>query len=191
MKAGICAEAPTALAVDDEERLELLRAVSTGSCLGRAWSFWEVCRAESRATCARSGRRREFRRRRARRVSGRRAPRRVRRSPSRRSLPCFSRYRAARVAESGPKSDAPQDRTHDLLRRPSQKVNGSSDPEFTCKRAFFESTVRSVGGGSGFGPARCKRTSRLRTRKRPANAGLLKAAEGIRTLDLLHGKQTL
>jgi hypothetical protein len=28
-------------------------------------------------------------------------------------------------------------------------------------------------------------------RKRPANAGLFEAAEGIRTLDLLHGKQTL
>jgi hypothetical protein len=44
---------------------------------------------------------------------------------------------------------------------------------------------------SAFSPQLRRRTARLMTRKRPANAGLSRAAEGIRTLDLLHGKQNV
>ena len=46
-------------------------------------------------------------------------------------------------------------------------------------------------GESGVSPTRRRRTSRLRTQKRPGNEGLFEAAEGIRTLDLLHGKQNV
>jgi hypothetical protein len=61
-----------------------------------------------------------------------------------------------------------------------------------CKRPL--SSSRCMGrfaAGPGFGPARSRRTSRLHARKRHANAGLSEAAEGIRTLDPLHGKQSL
>ena len=80
-------------------------------------------------------------------------------------------------------------RTPELLqarRRTSVRTNQNRP----ANRVFFLERP-TIGGESSVSPTRRRRTSRLRTRKRPANAGLYEAAEGIRTLDLLHGKQSV
>jgi hypothetical protein len=71
-----------------------------------------------------------------------------------------------------------------------QKVNDSSHQELAAKGLVRKRSAGVSPAGCPLRARRRKRTSRLRTQERPANADLLKrAAEGIRTLDLLHGKQ--
>ena len=100
--------------------------------------------------------------------------------------------RQASVRKNVPFAGTGGQRPQQANARPSagpQKDFGSDEPESTCKQGVFWNGRRSPRGESGVSPTRRRRTSRLRTQK-----GLqirARAAEGIRTLDLLHGKQTL
>ena len=85
--------------------------------------------------------------------------------------------RAALRPESGLKPDWPENRTHDLLRRLRNRSTVRTIKNYLQTATFFERNVWSIGRGSGFGPARRKRTSRLRIRKRPATQTFSEAAD--------------
>ena len=94
-------------------------------------------------------------------------------------------------AHSGLKPDSPEGRTHDLLRSPArgQPFERSRIP---CKQPCSSSRIH---GAFAAGPVSVRHDANA-----PADCAhekdlqmqaFSRAAEGIRTLDLLHGKQTL
>jgi hypothetical protein len=72
-----------------------------------------------------------------------------------------------------------------------QKVGGSIVRKGPANTILLGAYRHVQPGRSTLGTRRRRRTCWLAKRKRPANSGLFEAAEGIRTLDLLHGKQNL
>jgi hypothetical protein len=72
-----------------------------------------------------------------------------------------------------------------------EKDFGSDEPQSACKERVFLETTDDRPAESPVSVRHDATHLPTAPTKSPATAGLSKAAEGIRTLDLLHGKQTL
>ena len=81
-------------------------------------------------------------------------------------------------------------RTHDLLRNP-QTAYGSTVQKYPQKRHFSGRHDKESRAAANSLPAATEGPANYRAPKHLQNGHFYKAADGIRTHDLLHGTQTL
>jgi hypothetical protein len=97
--------------------------------------------------------------------------------------------RTCRLA--GPAGQRPQQPEHSTCCRPAEALRFERTRIGLQTGRFSWNGRRSARGESGVSPTRRRRTSRLHTQKRLQIQTFSEAADGIRTHDLLHGKQSV